>query len=339
MHVTLYTKPTAFDLLAGEWQNLMGRAVTAPIFMTPEYQKTWWEHLGVGDLNILAVREPESQQLIGLAPLLIDNGEIRFVGCVDVSDYLDFLIDADYQPQVYQAIVDYLATELAPEWQSAYFCSLAFEHSPTPNALLELTQGKGWSVQSEKEEVCPVITLAESWETYLAGIDKKQRHEIRRKLRRAEAAADVRWYAINSTETLTDEAISTFIELHRKSAPDKDEFWTLPMLDFFRALTWKMAEAGWLKLYFVEIDGVAASALLCFDYNNEILVYNSGFDMDQFAALSPGNIIVSYSIQHAIELGRARYDFLRGDEIYKFRFGAIAEDVTNIKINKETADG
>jgi hypothetical protein len=97
----------------------------------------------------------------------------------------------------------------------------------------------------------------------------------------------------------------------------------------------KSAELGWLKFYFVEMDGQPASALLCFDYRNEILVYNSGFNVREFAYLSPGNIIVSYSIQHAIELGRTRYDFLRGDEVYKFRFGAAAEEVFSVKISKE----
>ena len=73
MELTLYTDPAIFDDLAEEWQDLMGRAVTAPIFMTPDYQKIWWRHLGVGQLRVLVVREPNSRKLVGLAPLLMMN--------------------------------------------------------------------------------------------------------------------------------------------------------------------------------------------------------------------------------------------------------------------------
>jgi CelD/BcsL family acetyltransferase involved in cellulose biosynthesis len=72
--------------------------------------------------------------------------------------------------------------------------------------------------------------------------------------------------------------------------------------------------------------------MLCFDYNNEFLLYNSGFDPEQFAHLSPGNVLTAYTIQDAIRLGRSRYDFLRGDEIYKFRFGAVAEPVCDLEV-------
>jgi CelD/BcsL family acetyltransferase involved in cellulose biosynthesis len=271
---------------------------------------------------------------VGLAPLFVDNHTLYFVGGVDVSDYLDFPVDREYRPQVYEAIVNYLATDLASEWQTAYFCSLACQ-SYTPEIMVGLAQSRGWKVYTEVEEVCPVITLPDRWDIYLNGITKKQRHEIRRKLRKAENSVQTRWYVINSSNDLTDEAIETFIDLHQKSTPDKKGFWNRAMLNFFRSLIKKIAALGWLKLYFLEIDGQPASALLCFDYQNEILLYNSGFDGRRFGNLSPGIVLISYSIQHAINLGRIRYDFLRGNEGYKFRFGAVTEDVFGVKIVKE----
>ncbi len=330
MHITLYTRSSAFDELAQEWRDLMGRSLTAPVFMTVDYQKIWWRHFGEGQLCIIAVREPKNNTLVGLAPLFLIDRELHFVGCVDVSDYLDILVDRNYAAQAYQAIFDYLA-EMDDVWDRGFFCSLS-EKSDTPRVLMELAQAKGWQAQRKLDDVCPIITLPAGWEDYLAGINKKQRHEIRRKLRKAEA--DARWYVIDSPATLTAEAIETFIDLHRKSNTEKEEFWTETMRNFFRALVNRFAELGWLKLYFVEVNGEPASALLCFDYRNEILVYNSGFDMARYGHLSVGNIIVSYSIQHAIELGRARYDFLRGDEVYKFRFGAVAEDVLGVIISR-----
>ena len=333
MHVRLYTEASVFEQLAEAWQDLMGRATIAPIFMTIDYQKLWWQHLGVGELRILAVYN-EADLLVGLAPLLLDGFELRTVGCVDVSDYLDFLVDRDYQDSVYPAIVDYLADQLGDTWQSTYFCSLP-HHSPTRERMLSLAEAKGWSAQAEVEEVCPIITLADTWDGYLATVNKKQRHEIRRKLRRAEGGAETRWFVLETSDALTDTVLDTFIDLHQKSSAKKEDFWNDDLMAFFKALAKRMTELGYLKLYFVEMDGQLTAALLCFDYQNEILVYNSGFDPTQFQHLSPGNIIISYSIQHAIDLGRGRYDFLRGDEVYKFRFGAMAEDVFNLRLKKE----
>lgn len=335
MNVTCNISTHAFDDLAEAWNDLMGRAVSAPIFMTVEYQKIWWQHFGNDNLRLITVRADDGT-LMGIAPLFVDGDTLHFVGCVDVSDYLDFLIDRDHITETYAAIVDYLATNLADEWRTAYFCSLAC-HSITPRILAELIPTRGWTTATAVEEVCPVIILSGSWDEYLAGIAKKQRHEIRRKLRRAEATADVRWRVLQLPEDVTDAEIDTFISLHRKSAAEKDQFWDDKKLTFFRAIIKKFAEMGWLKFYFLDINQVSAAALLCFDYRNEILVYNSGYDVENFGHLSPGIVIISYSIRHAIELNRSRYDFLRGDEAYKFRFGAVAEDVFGVSITKGDA--
>jgi CelD/BcsL family acetyltransferase involved in cellulose biosynthesis len=201
----------------------------------------------------------------------------------------------------------------------------------THTELAGAAQRFDWRVEVKEQDVCPVITLPQNWEDYLAAVGKKQRHEIRRKMRKIESEAETRWYAITS-ETEIDRAMDDFINLHQKSTQDKEEFWNNKLVQFFKALASRLAGLGWLRLYFIELNGVQAASMLCFDYNNEFLLYNSGYDPEQFAHLSPGNVLTSYTILDAIELGRSRYDFLRGDEIYKFRFGAEAEPVYDLEI-------
>ena len=94
------------------------------------------------------------------------------------------------------------------------------------------------------------------------------------------------------------------------------------MKGFFRAMAYALQPPGWLQLAFIEVDGQKAASMLNFDYGDAILVYNSGYDPQRHAHLSPGIVLLTYCIQHAVELGRARFDFLRGDEPYKYRFGA-----------------
>jgi CelD/BcsL family acetyltransferase involved in cellulose biosynthesis len=336
MQTTIYTDASAFDTLEPEWDDLLERSVNPPFFMRYSYQRTWWQCLGNDDLILIAVRN-EAGQLVGLAPLYgaanaSGQRELSFVGCVDISDYLDLLVDKDYVEAFHQALLDCLGSANGPAWDKLYLCSLPFD-SITHIQLAEAAKAHGWQVTVTQQDVCPVITLADNWENYLAGINKKQRHEIRRKIRRIERDAETRWYAIDSADGLA-EAMDTFIDLHQKSTQDKEDFWSDELIRFFKAVAFELARAGWLKLYFIEVNGVKAAAMLCFDYDNEFLLYNSGYDPEQFAHLSPGNVLTAYTIQDAIRLGRRRYDFLRGDEVYKFRFGAQAEPVYDLSISR-----
>ncbi|OQY44091.1 MAG: hypothetical protein B6242_13445 [Anaerolineaceae bacterium 4572_78] len=331
MKIIIHTDSQVFDDLKVEWYDLMERATVSPIFSTPDYQQIWWQYLGHGELRILTIYEESTDILVGIAPLFIDDGKLTFIGCVDVSDYLDFLVDKNYTDQVYEIIINYLKHE--PEWQSVYFCSLPY-HSPALTSMLSLAEKANLRPTSAVEEICPIITLPDTWQSYLSSVNRKQRQEIQRKLRRVEVMDDSRLYVIDNLSDLSDELIDAFVILHKKSNHDKESFWDESLENFFRTLIKRMAELGWLKFYFIDIDDNPAAALLCFDYQNEILVYNSGFDYARHGYLGVGNAIVSYSIRHAIELKRNRYDFLRGDEKYKFKFGAIGEDVYDIKINR-----
>jgi CelD/BcsL family acetyltransferase involved in cellulose biosynthesis len=336
MQTTVYYEASGFDTLAPEWDDLLKRAVKVPIFLEYHYQQAWWQYLGHGELALIAIRNDDNQ-LVGLAPLYgavneAGQRELRFVGCVDVSDYLDLLVDKDYVQNVHQTLLDCLDSDQVPAWEKLYLCSLPHD-SVTHTKLAEAARTRGWQVEVREQDVCPVITLADNWDDYLAGISKKQRHEIRRKIRRIEGNAEVHWYVVNSEEGLP-EAMDAFITLHRKSAQDKKDFWSEAMVAFFRTVTTELAQAGWLKLFIIEVNEIKAATLLCFDYNDEFLVYNSGYDPEQFANLSPGNVLVSYTIQEAIRLGRRRYDFLRGDEVYKFRFGAEAEPVYDLHVTR-----
>lgn len=337
MQTYVYTDATAFDTLAQEWDGLLERSVKAPFFMRYAYQRAWWQYLGNDDLVLIAIRN-ETDQLVGLAPLYATTNaagqrQLSFVGCVDVSDYLDLLVDRDYVEAVHQTLLDCLDSPTGPAWDELYLCSLP-HHSITPTHLGEAARQQGWSVAVDQQDVCPVITLADSWDGYLAELDKKQRHEIRRKIRKIEREADTRWYVIDSAEDLAA-AMDDFIELHQKSARDKEDFWSDELVAFFKAMAVEMVEAGWFRLYFIEVNGIKAAAMLCFDYNNEFLLYNSGYDPEDFAKLSPGNVLTAYTIQDAIRLGRQRFDFLRGDEVYKLRFGGQPEPVYDLVITRD----
>ena len=190
-------------------------------------------------------------------------------------------------------------------------------------------------MQTRVEDVCPVIELPNDFETYLQErLSKKQRHEVRRKMRRIQEETQVNWYVVDGAQAIEAE-MEAFIQLHRLSTDEKHSFMTPEMQAFFREITRAMHDAGWLYLAFIEINGAKAAAMLAFNYKGRLLVYNSGYDPATYAELSPGIVLTSLIIEDAIKRGIGIFDFLQGNEVYKYRFGAIDTFVYDTQISRK----
>lgn len=334
MKTEVYTDAAGFTALRQEWNPLLRDSASDTIFLTWEWQSTWWKHLGEGQLYVVTART-DAGRLAGIAPLYLTTSDeglktLSIVGCRDVSDYLDLIAARGQEEKVYRALLDWLESAQAPAWDQADLCNLPAA-SPTHSLLAEMAAARGYQVQTEVEDVCPVIYLPSTWDEYLSSLDRKQRHELRRKLRKAERSGQVNWYIVDKGRNLAAE-MEAFIKLHQQSDIDKHQFMDSRMKGFFHAAAQALHEAGWLQLAFIEINGDKAAAMLNFDYRDSILVYNSGFDPRKYAWLSPGIVLLAYCIQHAIELGRAKFDFMRGEEEYKFRFGAQPTEIYRLLI-------
>ena len=141
---------------------------------------------------------------------------------------------------------------------------------------------------------------------------------------------------VDDTHNLAAE-MDDFAALQRASREDKAEFMTAEMRRFFNAMAQRMYDAGYLRLCFLTLNGEKAAALLIFHYNRRFLLYNSGYDPDAHAHLSPGWVLLAYSIQYAIALGVQVFDFMQGDEEYKYRFGSLNYDVMRVLVSRPAA--
>ncbi|MFC2036746.1 GNAT family N-acetyltransferase [Chloroflexota bacterium] len=336
MRIEHHFESGGFWALKPEWNDLLRRSCCDTLFLTWEWQFTWWKHLGEGDLLLLGFRAEDDGRLVGIAPLFhawTEDGQsvLYLIGCRDVSDYLDLIIENGQEDAVHHALLDYLEKQ-APAWDLVDLCNIP-QASSTYVRLRQAAEARGYQTLVEVEDVCPIIDLPATWDEYLMSLDKKQRHEVRRKLRKADAEADTRFVLVGSEHDLQAE-VQAFIDLHQKSTPEKDQFMDPQMQGFFFEVAQVLQAQGWLQLAFVEMDGEKAATLLNFDYGDRIFVYNSGYDPAQFRHLSPGIVITARSIEKAIALGRDKFDFLRGDEIYKYRFGANDTQVRRLLIAK-----
>lgn len=310
----------AFTELADEWDDLVRRSMTNTPFQTLAYQRGWWQHLhpAAADLYTIALRQ-EDGRLSAIACFYLLDGVLYFNGCTQETDYLDLIVAAADAEMAWTAVFDCLCDSDFPEWNALDFCNVPAA-SPTRPIVSLAAEKRGFFYQESVHEVCPVITLPATFEAYLDNLDSKQRREIQRKLRRADGA-EVVWRIVKPTDNLAQE-VDEFLELLQKSTFEKRDWLTEGRRALFQEAAVAAMDAGMLQLLFMEVNGRKAAALFNFDYNNRIWVYNSGLDPALAGNLSLGVVITAKAIAHAIENGRAEFDFLRGNETYKYRFGA-----------------
>jgi CelD/BcsL family acetyltransferase involved in cellulose biosynthesis len=324
MRVEVFTAASAFHDLRAEWRQVLAQVPFQSVFFTPQWQETWWRHFGASrDLHLLTVRASDGT-LHGLAPLMRSNGaetppRLELIGDLELCDYRDVLLVPVRQQEVGRAVVEYLVTQGGEEL--ALCLPTLSRHSPTLAAFHDSLIQHGLTVQVEQIETCPTVALPTEWEAYLGSLRSKDRHELRRKLRRAEAAVRLE-YRTTSAAAQLDADLDTFVALHRLSQQDaKQGFLTPEKEAFLRDLAHQFWPHGWLELAFLYADGTPIAALCCFAYGTTYAAYNSGYH-PAYAELSAGIVLFADRIRQAIARGFTAFDFLRGNEPYKYRFGA-----------------
>ena len=356
MKIEVHMGVEGFDALQSGWNELLHKSATDTLFLTWEWQRAWWHAFGTEkDLRLVAVHD-NGGHLNAIIPLFVQETPIdpnlalpdisiekplvlpnaaprrtvHLVGGSEVSDYLDIIAPGGLTRQACAAFLDYLAEE--DDWQMLDLRSVP-SVSPTISAVAALVGARGWDMQRVREDVCPVLELPDTWDEYLSTrLDKKKRHELRRKMRKAERETRVHWYWLNADSL--EQGLAIFFELHRASDPGKDDFMSERMEGFFRAVAGVALERDWLRLAVLRFDGHPVASYLCFDYEGDRLVYNSGFDLSTYRHLSPGVVLLGHLIGDAVQRNCRRFDFLQGSERYKYDLGGTDTEVLRLLITR-----
>lgn len=341
MHLEILRTLNNNDPLASEWNDLLNCCSASHVpFLRFEYLSSWWRTLGGGEWKegelFTVLARQDNHELVGVAPLFFApnrEGEaaMLLLGSIEISDYLDFIVHSSNLSEFIEALFDLLESDRAPAWQVLDFYNLP-DTSPSLAALQQAATKRGWTYNQQQLQPCPYIPLPGDWETYLASIDKKQRHEIRRKMRRAEEHdPPMRWYIVTDENSL-DAEIDDFLALMAQD-PEKDRFLTQVMRSQMRDSVHAAFKAGWLQLAFLEVGGEKAAGYLNFDFAGHIWVYNSGLNF-KLRELSPGWVLLGNLLKWANDQQRICFDFMRGDEDYKYRFGAANRYVVRASIRR-----
>jgi len=283
-----------------------------------------------------------SRQVSAVSP----DAKAIFMGASYHADYATALAAPADLPAVAQALVASLVGPPDPDhghqpWDVVDLRRLRDDDPFLPalgSAFQDAAATHEWQVLREEEDVCPVATLPGDgdWEAYLAGLSKKSRHEIRRKMRRAESVGPVDFRLVEPSP----EAVDVFIDLHQSRWGQEGLFPATPGGDRSRRFLHRLAELeaaegeeGQLQLGRVEVGGRLIFATVGFDDGTTCYFYNAGMEPDA-RDLSPGVTGTAAYVRDRLAAGRRRFDFLRGNEPYKYEWGAVDEPIHRLLISR-----
>jgi CelD/BcsL family acetyltransferase involved in cellulose biosynthesis len=315
------------DFTTLEWTDLVEADPEGTFFHTPRFLKLYWEEFGAEQLRIAVVRregEPEA-----ISAFEVRDGTLTFLGGFDVTDYMG--------PVGAPAARDHAARELMAavaeleDWERADLRGLRQDGRWLP-ALVQAATDMGLSPQVASDGVAPYLQLPESFDEYLAGLQSKRRHEIRRKDRRLrEAFPDAQ--VVDSTPDTVADDLDRFVELHRSSGGQKGKFMVPGMELFFRRLADGLLPDGTLRLVFLQAGGNRIAAAVGFRDRTWFRLYNSAYDHRQ-GPVAPGMVLVAELIRSAIDEGCQGLDFLKGDLGYKYRFGPRPRRIARLLLDR-----
>ena len=336
MKFNLINKYEDWEALKTEWDELLKNSFCRYPFLEFWYLQNWWQTLGGGEwpaenseLKIITARE--NDQLIGIAPLFssFKDGSpmaLRFIGQVEITDYLDFIALPSSLEAFLSGMLDFIDTKSEFETKRLELVNFR-DDSPSTTLFEELCRQKGRSVNSEVLQPAPTIFLPSTWDDYLQGLSKKQRHEVRRKERNLERDFEAELIFSNECCDL-DVEIVNFIAM-MANEEEKQKFLTPLMEKSMIEMAKAAQKASCLSLASLYLNGEQAAAYLNFIRDDRIWVYNTGWN-PKFSNASPGWALLTKLIQWGIENGMKEVDLMRGDEDYKYRFGASDRQVLQI---------
>lgn len=291
-----------------EWARFLETHPPPTPFQTPEWLITWWKHFGSGSLRALVFRR--SGQVAGVMPCFLhdwnNRRQLTLLGA-GISDYLDPVFD----PNCVEEATACLRAQLH-DWRDWDLCHWQDLSSYTPLRSLGDVQ---------PDSPCSAIVIDQPYEAFLAARPKDLKRNLRRYKEKAEQIAAVTFEAADST---TKESMNALVTLHRarwEKAGESGMIEANRSEAFLREITEVLGPRGSLKIFIVRFGGAIAAILLALRNRNTIFSYLSAFD-PQHEAFGFGRELLAEALRYAHENGYRCWNFLRGDEPYKFSWGA-----------------
>jgi len=298
------------DSIGADWLALWQSSPAATPFQSPDWIIPWWQHFGAGDLRVLVLLN--EKRVVGIAPLFVTaDSQLRLVGTGN-TDYSDILAE---HPQCASVFFKYLCRNRS--WDE-----MEFENLRRESPLLITSTSPDVSEYVEEQDVCPVLCLPPSANDFTDKLPHQLQHNLSYYRRKLANAGEVK---------IEQASENNFVELFEALLSLHEARWQMNNLsgvlcadevqNFHYAAAQRLLSHHALRLYGLRLDARIIASLYAFHHNRCTYYYLSGFD-PEFHQYSPGTLLVAHAIYEAILERDVGFDFLRGGERYKYRWGA-----------------
>lgn len=311
LRTEIVTSSNWAERLRDDWSQLVEQDSFATPFQTWEWQSTWFKHFGGGKRPLIWTAW-EGDDLVGLMPFVEVRSPwsaLRPMGC-GPSDYLQPISAKGNEECVAEELSRYLLYQ--SQWRLVDVQQLR-ESLPLSQKLNARTTG-------QEQAKCLVLDLPNTYEDYLATLGKSLRFDARKLEKEPFRSGSARIAPVEAGDTR--KGVDFFFEAHKKRWSKRGlpgAFLGKRIHDFHREWAELAAAKGWLWMSLLELVGQPIGAIYAMRLGRTCFFYQSGFDPSK-SSLSPGTLLVAHTIKRAIEEGLTHFDFLRGDEPYKWRW-------------------
>jgi len=321
------------------WELLLDEDPHATVFHSPRYLEVWHQVFG-GATAVRVHTVHRDGRLIGVIPDANDRHgsaggpeEIRrFQGGTEVTDYLGPVSRVEDRADVAEAYVANLANDV--DWDEFVAAGLPTD-SGWPDVLRRALAAHDLRIVDDGvEDVCPRVPLNGSHEAFLADLPGRLRQELNRKTRKlARDAGELELLRVPNDEVAG--RLDAFLDQAAQSFPDKAGFFQREdMHTFFAALAEEFVDDGVFRLHELHVGGLPAASTVSLVQRGSWGLYNSAVD-PALASLAPGMVMINLLVGEAAEEGLQVFDLLRGDEPYKYRFGATDRPLDRLVVRRD----
>lgn len=327
-----------FALLEPRWNALVRRSATSTCHSTFEWLFTWWKHFGPGR-RLLLVTACENGALAGIAPFFVDDrasgaGCLHFIG-QGLSDYADLVVPCGRQ-DVAEALLCALLQRQA-EWKAVDLEEVPID-SPYRTQLERLAETVDADACWVPTVRCPYLPVDSTWDVYFRSRGEGFRHNIQNKLNRCKRDGVHLHYVdrMSVNSTFIDEIVD-LSSRRQKVDGHRSPFLNHPDQEFLREVLPLMGDRGMLRISEVRIGNSLGGFALAFCWQRTMYDWNTQYDPG-YATYSLGRIALVHLAKRAFEEGYAEFDFMRGEEEYKFQWTSLARSNTALRSEVSCGD-
>lgn len=339
------TTAEEFYSLKEPWSGLLAQSQCNTLFLTWEWQYTWWMTLGEGrTLAIYTVRDGE--QLIAIAPMSVRQADysrlvpfrvLEMLGAGSVgSDYLSIIVRKGDEGRALAEICKLLVSrKLVIEMSNIDL------GSSTMQTAVQWMKELGCRTAQVSETFSPYINLTnQTWNSLITQDGAASKARFSKKLKKLK-----RSFNVNLERTCTEQErpgnLDLLISLHLKRWAERggsNAFDSKGLRDFHEAFSRIALDRDWLRLYVLKLNDVPAAAVYGFYYLDKFYYYQAGFE-PRFAPYSVGHLTLGLTIEQAFNEEAKEYDLLHGTEDYKYIWANNERELVRLSIYPPSLKG